>query len=81
VEDDVSGLVIPPGDAEALAAAMHRILADKAVAARLSKEGPLRARQFTVSAVLPQIERAYETAIRTRRSKAERPGPDGSEPA
>jgi glycogen synthase len=78
VEDNVSGLVVPPGDADALASAIERVLADKELAIRLGKEGPSRARQFTVSAVLPRLERAYETAIQVRRSKAEPRPPEAS---
>jgi glycosyltransferase involved in cell wall biosynthesis len=74
----VSGIIVPPGDADALASAIERVLADKVLAARLGKEGPPRARQFTVSAVLPQIERAYETAIQVRRNKAKRADADAS---
>ena len=39
VEDDVSGLLVPPGDADAVARAIARLLDDRAAAARLAEAG------------------------------------------
>ncbi len=39
VEDDVSGLLVPPGDADAVARAIARLLDDRAAAARLAAAG------------------------------------------
>jgi glycosyltransferase involved in cell wall biosynthesis len=39
VEDGVSGFLVPPGDAEALAAAIERLLADSALRDRFGNAG------------------------------------------
>jgi glycosyltransferase involved in cell wall biosynthesis len=39
VEDGASGLLVPPGDAQALSEALVRVLSDRAVAERLGAEG------------------------------------------
>jgi glycosyltransferase involved in cell wall biosynthesis len=39
VEDGVSGLLVPPGDVESLAAALRRLLADPALGARMGAAG------------------------------------------
>ncbi len=62
VEPGVSGLLVPPGDAAALAGALDGLLADPAARARMGQAGRLRAAGFTASAVVPQVEAAYEGA-------------------
>jgi glycosyltransferase involved in cell wall biosynthesis len=47
VEDGVSGLLVPVGDAPALAAAIERALIDRSLAATLAEGGRRRAREFT----------------------------------
>jgi glycosyltransferase involved in cell wall biosynthesis len=47
VEEGVSGLLVPPGDDEALAEAICRLLSDTAFAARLAEGGRRRALEFT----------------------------------
>ena len=47
VEEDVSGLLVPPGDDEALAEAICRLLSDTALTARLARGGRQRALEFT----------------------------------
>lgn len=42
VEDDVSGLLVPPGDAQALADAIDRVLGDGLLQRRLGREGRRR---------------------------------------
>jgi glycosyltransferase involved in cell wall biosynthesis len=44
VEDGTTGLLVPPGDAAALAGALARLLADPAEAARLGRAGWARIR-------------------------------------
>ncbi|RIK34041.1 MAG: hypothetical protein DCC57_24610, partial [Chloroflexi bacterium] len=46
VEDGISGLLVPPGDIDALAAAMLRVLQEPALAQRLAAAGPPRIDRF-----------------------------------
>ena len=51
VEDGVNGLLVAPGDADALAAAVDRLLADPALAERLGAGARATAAAYTVEAV------------------------------
>jgi glycosyltransferase involved in cell wall biosynthesis len=62
VTTDVSGLVVAPGDAPALAAAIDRLAADPDLRTRLGETGRLQAREFTMTALLPQLEKVYVQA-------------------
>jgi glycosyltransferase involved in cell wall biosynthesis len=42
------GLLVPPGDPEALAEAMERVLVDRPLRQRLHEKGPARAREFSI---------------------------------
>lgn len=58
VEHGVTGLLSPPGDAEALAAALHRLLGDPALRAQMGEAARQRAhRQFSLRG---QAERTVE---------------------
>jgi phosphatidylinositol alpha-mannosyltransferase len=70
VRDGVHGLLVPPRDAPATAAAIARILDDPALAARLGSSGRERSLGYSWDAVLPLIEAAYTRA-------AERPPSNG----
>ncbi len=63
IRDEESGLQVPPGDADALAAAMSRLLADSALAERLRAAGYRRGLDFTAARVVPQIEEVYRACI------------------
>lgn len=56
--DGVNGLVIPPDDAPALTAALHRIARDPLLAARLGAEARRTAESFAWDKVRPQLEAA-----------------------
>jgi glycosyltransferase involved in cell wall biosynthesis len=55
-----NGLLVPVGDADALAAAIARILGDRALAARMSENGKRMAREdFDERAVFGRVIAAY----------------------
>jgi L-malate glycosyltransferase len=61
VESGVSGLLVPPGDAEALARGLERLIADPGLRGRLGAEARLRASSlFSADAVVPRYVRLYE---------------------
>ena len=66
VEDGVSGLLVPPGDAQALASALQRVLNDTTLAARLAAAGHARAlERFTLDRMGREVERVIrEVALR-----------------
>ncbi|MDT5366345.1 MAG: glycogen synthase [Mycobacterium sp.] len=69
VVDGATGLLVPPGDAWALAQAIIAILRDPQTARTFGKAGRDRAREFTVSAVAERIERMYDDAVAVTRSR------------
>lgn len=62
VRDDEEGLLVPPRDPGALAAALGRILDDPDLAARLGKAGVARAARYSWDTVIREVESAYEEA-------------------
>lgn len=59
LQDGACGLLVRPGDATALAAAMERVVTDDGLAAKLSAAGKVRARDFAAEDVV----RAYEDLL------------------
>jgi glycogen synthase len=55
----VEGLHVPPGDAEALACAIRRLVEDERLRSRLGAAGPAKAARFTLSQVIPQLDKVY----------------------
>ncbi len=74
VDDGVTGLLVPPADTSALAAALRAVVDDPRRAADMGRAGLHRARQFTASAVVGRIEALYE------RLHAGLPPSDGTAP-
>ncbi len=67
VEDGVSGLLVPPGDAGALAAAMRRIAADRPAARALGRAGQERvAARYTMRAMAEGTLAVYRDVLRAR---------------
>ena len=63
VTDERLGLLVPPRDPAALAAAAARVLDDAELAGRLRAAGPVRARDFDWSVTVGAIEDAYRDAL------------------
>ena len=62
VEDGVSGVLVPPRDAQALAQAIERVLADPQRRRRMGEAGRARAeRDYSVERVMPRLEAMYRT--------------------
>jgi glycosyltransferase involved in cell wall biosynthesis len=59
VVNDESGLLVPPGDADELAAALARVVADSGLRERLGAGGRERVGRFTASAVVERLEQVY----------------------
>ncbi|TMK61064.1 MAG: glycosyltransferase family 4 protein [Actinobacteria bacterium] len=63
VRDGVNGLLVPPGNPDALAVAAGRVLDEPALAGRLAAAGRDRAAIFDWSVVVEAIEEAYRRAL------------------
>jgi phosphatidylinositol alpha-mannosyltransferase len=63
VRDGVDGLLVPPSDPDALAAAVARVLDDRSLAAALAARGAERARAFDWSVVGARLEGLYDQAL------------------
>src|SRR5918999_2264168 len=56
VVHEETGLLVPPGDTTALAAAMRRVLSDPALRERLGRGGRERINTFTADAIIPRFQ-------------------------
>jgi glycosyltransferase involved in cell wall biosynthesis len=63
VADGVSALLVPPREPQAMAAAVLRLIADPALAARLAAAGLQEARRYTWERIAPQWAEAYRCAL------------------
>lgn len=63
VDDGRSGLLVPVGDAVAMAQALRRVLSDRDLASRLVQAGELRVRGFAWPAVRTMWLQAYRRAM------------------
>lgn len=66
IENGVTGLLVPSGDADALTAAMRSLIEDPALRERLGHAARRRAEDFAAAAVVPRFEALYERVIRSR---------------
>ena len=64
-----AGTLVDPDDAEALAAAMHRMLTDEAFATACAQRGLARARDFSWDRAALTLRGAYEAALANRRNR------------
>jgi glycosyltransferase involved in cell wall biosynthesis len=72
VEDGNAGLLVPPGDPDALARAITRLLADPAARATMSAAGRRAAEGYAAELVVPRIEAVYRAVVRARAAKTAR---------
>jgi glycosyltransferase involved in cell wall biosynthesis len=70
VQDGVTGLLAPVGDAEALGAAIARLLSDRELAARLAAGGRERAMHFSIARTVERTAQVYERVVRGSRFPA-----------
>jgi glycosyltransferase involved in cell wall biosynthesis len=71
LEEGVSGFLVPPCDAPALAAAIERLLADPLMARRMGDAGRMRAAtRFSMSSMVRQTESLYRALLRGERGAA-----------
>jgi glycogen(starch) synthase len=68
VADGETGILVAPGEAAALAAAIRTVATDSALRERLGAAGRERVRKFTWEAVATTYIQIYEAAIATKRS-------------
>jgi glycosyltransferase involved in cell wall biosynthesis len=60
IQHNQTGLLVPPGDIAALAAAMQQLIDEPALRERLGRAGERSAGQYVASAVLPRFEAMYQ---------------------
>ncbi len=71
VEPGVSGILVPPGDAEKLAAEIVRVLSDHELARRLAEGGFARvSERFDIAREAREVLEVYESLLPTRNSAA-----------
>jgi glycosyltransferase involved in cell wall biosynthesis len=63
IEDGVNGLLVPPGDAAAFAAAADRLVTDERLRLELGSAGRERAREFDVQRMVDGTDRVYRSVL------------------
>lgn len=63
VIDHETGLLVPPGDPQALQSAITYLLDHPDIRADMGQRGRLRAKNFHARAIIPRFERAYEELL------------------
>jgi glycosyltransferase involved in cell wall biosynthesis len=66
VETDVNGILVPPGDPQALGRAMAAVIADESLLDRLRKGARSSSARFDPDLAFASIERELELAARSR---------------
>jgi len=65
--DDVDAVLVPPGDVDALAAALRRVLGDRSLASRLVEAGRARAATFAMSTLAEAYVELYTEVVEEAR--------------
>jgi glycosyltransferase involved in cell wall biosynthesis len=76
-----TGLLVPPGDVAAIAAALRELATDPARARRMGEAGARRAEEFSAELMARQLEALYESLWERRTGAAPRPHPAASRAA
>lgn len=69
IKDGVNGLLIPPRDPNALAAAMRRLIEDRPLLEMLSAKALAHSETFKSHSIVPRIEQVY-TSVLSRKHRA-----------
>lgn len=69
IGDGTNGLLVPPGDADALRDALERLRGDAALRERLARAATASVPAFQAGSVVPRIEGVYREAIERRRMR------------
>lgn len=69
IDHERTGLLVPPGDAAALAAAIQRVLDDPALGKRLADAARVRVRDFDVERTIERTEELYRRLLADRRTR------------
>ncbi len=70
VQHGVTGLVVPPGDPGALAAALDNLLDDPRTRQRMGEAGRLRARNFEAATLAPRVVEIFDGVVHRRAARA-----------
>lgn len=74
IDDEVNGLLSPPGDADALAEALQRLANDTGLRHRLGEAARDRAGDFTPARIAPQVMDVYRQVTRDGSARSFRHG-------
>ena len=66
IDDGETGLVVPPGDAAALAQAMNRLIREPALRELFGRQARVRAQRFTPAVIVPQFVSLYHKVVSRR---------------
>lgn len=70
IRDDKEGILVAPGDVEALREALDRVLDDASLRSRFRAAAKSRAAKFSADLIVPQVEGAYEEVLAARQQRA-----------
>ena len=66
IDDELTGLLVEPGDARALGAAMQRLLDDAGLREQMGQNARGEAESYRARTIVPRFERAYTSVLSSR---------------